>query len=78
MRKTLILALPLAFLVGGEAAAQRALSPGEFFSGLTESGAEALASQSRDAFPGAMVSSSYDVGRGTWTVDIRETNSADN
>jgi hypothetical protein len=78
MRKTIILALPLAFLVAGEAAAQRALTPGEFFSGLTESGAEVLAAQSREAFPGAMVETSFDIGLGTWTVDVRESNSADN
>ncbi|WP_291296669.1 hypothetical protein [Elioraea sp.] len=72
MRKFWIAALPLAFFVAGEASAQRALTPGEFFTGLTETGAEVMATQAREANPGATVEMTFDIGLGTWTLDVRE------
>jgi hypothetical protein len=71
MKKLALLSLPMLILAAGAASAQRQLAPGQFYSGLTESGAEALAAQARETFVGAMVVPSYDVGLGTWTVDIR-------
>ena len=71
MKKLAFLSLPMLILAAGAASAQRQLPPGQFYSGLTESGAEALAAQARETFVGAMVIPSYDVGFGSWSVEIR-------
>lgn len=68
----LFASLPLLALAAGDAVAQRSLTPGQFFTGLTESGAEAIVAQAQEAFPGVMVMPSYDVGLCTWTVDLRD------
>lgn len=72
MRKLAFACIPLLVVAAGTASAQRQLTPGQFYTGLTESGAEALAAQAMEAFPGVMVIPSYDVVLGTWTVDLRE------
>jgi hypothetical protein len=77
MRRFLIAAPPLVVLAAGDAAAQRALTPGQFFTGLTSTGAEALAAQARADRPGTVVDVAYDIGLGTWTVDVRKDSAND-
>lgn len=72
MKKIAFASIPLLLVAAGTASAQRQLPPEQFFTGLTESGAEALAAQAMEVFPGAVIIPSYDVVRGTWTVDLRE------
>jgi len=70
MRTLFIAAIGFGLFAATDAVAQRMLTPGQFFTGLTESGAEALAAEVNDALPGVIAEVSYDVGFGTWTVQI--------
>lgn len=74
MKKFWIACIPLIMVAAGDASAQRSLTPGEWLSGLTESGADAIAAQARDAFPDTTIEMSYDIGRATWTVELRTYN----
>jgi hypothetical protein len=70
MKKLAFLAVPMLVLAAGAASAQRQFTPGQFFTGLTESGAEALAAQVNEMLPGVIAEVSFDVGFDTWTVQI--------
>jgi len=72
VKKLWIVCLPLLVVAAGAASAQRSLTPGQFYTGLTESGAEALASQAREMHPGAVIMPSFDVGFRTWSLDLRD------
>ena len=70
MKKLAFLSLPVLLLAAGAASAQRQFTPGQFFTGLTESGAESLAAQVNEMLPGVIAEVSFDVGFETWTVQI--------
>lgn len=72
MRKILTLSLFAAVAVASAAEARGPVAPGEFVTGLSEADITSVITQTDAMFPGVTLHMSYDVVRGTWTVESRE------